>query len=208
MRAWSQACRDDGQVVVGVHTPEVSFEHDIDHVRRASEERAIDYPVAVDNSYAIWNAFNNHYWPALYSVDRDGRIRDEHFGEGRYEQSERIGTSPSSSGDVPARPPAERRAHSAARHPPRPRVGLPRNAGSQRAAGGVCPTSTFRTCQASGTRRPRTGSDGREPPGFDAYWRVCWAPPIPSTTPPGWVPDSCWAESSPPSSTDVASPAR
>jgi thiol-disulfide isomerase/thioredoxin len=89
VRAWSQAYRDDGLVVVGVHTPEFSFEHDIDHVRRATEERAIDYPVAVDNDYAIWNAFNNQYWPALYFVDRDGRIRDEHFGEGRYEQSER-----------------------------------------------------------------------------------------------------------------------
>ena len=69
VRAWSQAYRDDGLVVIGVHTPEFSFEHDIDHVRRATKERAIDYPVAVDNDYAIWNAFDNHYWPALYFVD-------------------------------------------------------------------------------------------------------------------------------------------
>jgi thiol-disulfide isomerase/thioredoxin len=90
VRAWSQAYRDDGLVVIGVHTPEFSFEHAIDGVRRATRERAIDYPVGVDNDYAIWSAFDNHYWPALYFVDADGIIRDEHFGEGRYEQSERV----------------------------------------------------------------------------------------------------------------------
>jgi hypothetical protein len=77
-------------VVIGVHTPEFSFEHGIDRVRQAIKEREIDYPVAVDNDYAIWSAFGNHYWPALYFVDRDGIIRDHHFGEGRYEQSERV----------------------------------------------------------------------------------------------------------------------
>ena len=90
VRAWSQAYRDDGLVVIGVHTPEFSFEHDIDGVRRATKERAIDYPVAVDNDYEIWSAFANHYWPALYFVDADGIVRDHHFGEGRYEQSERV----------------------------------------------------------------------------------------------------------------------
>jgi thiol-disulfide isomerase/thioredoxin len=90
VRAWSRAYRDDGLVVVGVHTPEFSFEHEIDGVRHATRERAIDYPVAVDNEYAIWRAFDNHYWPALYFVDGDGIIRDHHFGEGRYEQSERV----------------------------------------------------------------------------------------------------------------------
>jgi thiol-disulfide isomerase/thioredoxin len=90
VRAWSQAYLDDGLVVIGVHTPEFSFEHDIDGVRRAIGERAIDYPVAVDNDYGIWSAFGNHYWPALYFVDAGGIIRDEHFGEGRYEQSERV----------------------------------------------------------------------------------------------------------------------
>jgi thiol-disulfide isomerase/thioredoxin len=90
VRAWSQRYRDDGLVVVGVHTPEFSFEHDVEGVRRATKERAIDYPVAVDNGYEIWNAFDNHYWPALYFVDRDGMIRDQHFGEGRYEESERV----------------------------------------------------------------------------------------------------------------------
>ena len=90
VRAWSQAYRDDGLVVIGVHTPEFSFEHDIEGVRQATKERAIDYPVAVDNDYEIWSAFANHYWPALYFVDADGIIRDQHFGEGRYEQSERV----------------------------------------------------------------------------------------------------------------------
>jgi thiol-disulfide isomerase/thioredoxin len=90
VRAWSQAYRDDGLVVIGVHTPEFSFEHDIDEVRRATAARAIDYPVAIDNDYAIWTAFANRYWPALYFVDADGIIRDEYFGEGRYEQSELV----------------------------------------------------------------------------------------------------------------------
>jgi hypothetical protein len=90
VRAWSHAYRDDGLVVIGVHTPEFSFEHDIDLVRQATKERDIDYPVAVDNDYAIWSAFANHYWPALYFVDADGIIRDHHFGEGRYERSERV----------------------------------------------------------------------------------------------------------------------
>jgi thiol-disulfide isomerase/thioredoxin len=89
VRAWSRAYRDDGLVVIGVHTPEFGFEHDIDRVRRAVKERDIDYPVAVDNHYEVWSAFANHYWPALYFVDREGRIRDQHFGEGRYEESER-----------------------------------------------------------------------------------------------------------------------
>ncbi len=89
VRAWSRAYRDDGLVVIGVHTPEFSFEQDVDGVRQAAEERGLDHPIAVDNRYRIWNAFANHYWPALYFVDRDGIIRDEHFGEGRYETSER-----------------------------------------------------------------------------------------------------------------------
>jgi thiol-disulfide isomerase/thioredoxin len=90
VRAWSQTYRDDGLVVIGVHTPEFSFEHEIDRVRQATKERGIDYPVALDNDYAVWSAFANHYWPALYFVDADGRIRDHHFGEGRYEQLERV----------------------------------------------------------------------------------------------------------------------
>ena len=76
VRAWSRAYRDDGLVVIGVHTPEFSFEHDVDGVRRATAERDIDYPVAVDSDYAIWSAFDNHYWPALYFIDADGIIAD------------------------------------------------------------------------------------------------------------------------------------
>jgi len=89
VRAWWRAYRGDGLIVIGVHTPEFSFEKEIDRVRTATTAREIDYPVALDSDYGVWSAFDNHYWPALYFVDRDGIIRDEHFGEGRYEQSER-----------------------------------------------------------------------------------------------------------------------
>ena len=89
VRGWSRAYRDDGLVVIGVHTPEFSFERQVGRVQQAVIDREIDYPVAIDNDYKIWSAFDNHYWPALYFADPDGVIRDEHFGEGRYEQSER-----------------------------------------------------------------------------------------------------------------------
>lgn len=90
VRAWSDAYRDDGLIVVGAHTPEFSFERDIELVRRATQERPVNYPVAVDSDYAIWHAFANHYWPALYFIDEDGVIRHQQFGEGSYEESERI----------------------------------------------------------------------------------------------------------------------
>jgi thiol-disulfide isomerase/thioredoxin len=90
IRSWARTYRMDGLVVIGVHTPEFSFEHDVDRVRRAIQDHDIDYPVVVDNSYAIWTAFANHYWPALYFVDAKGIIRDHHFGEGRYEESEAL----------------------------------------------------------------------------------------------------------------------
>ncbi len=90
VRAWSRAYRDDGLIVIGVHTPEFSFEHEINRVRDAIDTRGIDYPVAVDNDYAIWSAFANHYWPALYFIHKEGIIRDYHFGEGRYERSEHV----------------------------------------------------------------------------------------------------------------------
>jgi thiol-disulfide isomerase/thioredoxin len=90
VREWSRAYRDDGLIVIGVHTPEFSFEHHVEGIRRAVEERAIDYPVAVDSDYEVWSAFDNHFWPALYFVDKDGVIQDDHFGEGRYEESERV----------------------------------------------------------------------------------------------------------------------
>ena len=111
VRAWSQAYRDDGLIVIGVHTPEFSFEHDIDLVRQAVKTRDIDYPVAQDNDYGIWTAFANNYWPALYFVDTDGVIRDQHFGEGRYEQSEHVsnGCSTSSASRSRSRGRASRR---------------------------------------------------------------------------------------------------
>jgi thiol-disulfide isomerase/thioredoxin len=90
VRAWSRAYRGDGLVVIGVHTPEFSFEHQVDLVRRATQARSIDYPVAVDNDYAIWTAFDNHYWPALYFIDAAGFIRAQHFGEGQYQESESL----------------------------------------------------------------------------------------------------------------------
>ncbi|GAA4676960.1 hypothetical protein GCM10023215_06790 [Pseudonocardia yuanmonensis] len=90
IRAWAEAYRTDGLIVLGVHTPEFSFEHGIDAVRRATAERGLDHPVAVDDEYAVWRAFDNHYWPAQYFVDRHGVVRDHHFGEGRYAKSERV----------------------------------------------------------------------------------------------------------------------
>jgi hypothetical protein len=89
VRAWWQAYREDGLVVIGAHTPEFSFERDVALIRQAIAARGIDYPVAVDSDYGVWDAFANRYWPALYFADRDGVIRDQHFGEGRYEHSER-----------------------------------------------------------------------------------------------------------------------
>ena len=88
IRAWSEKYKEQGLVVIGVHTPEFSFEHDLANVRRALERRGIDSPVAIDNDYAVWGAFDNNYWPALYLVDAEGSIRYHHFGEGRYEDSE------------------------------------------------------------------------------------------------------------------------
>ena len=77
-------------VVVGVHTPEFQFERDIDNVRRAAKELHVEYPVALDSDYAVWRAFSNHYWPAVYIADAEGRIRHHQFGEGRYEECERV----------------------------------------------------------------------------------------------------------------------
>ena len=90
VRAWAKRYKDDGLVVLGVHTPEFSFEHELDNVRRAARDMRVDYPIAIDNDYAVWDAFANHYWPALYFVDAQGRIRHHHFGEGAYEESERV----------------------------------------------------------------------------------------------------------------------
>ena len=90
IRAWADKYEEHGLVVIGVHTPEFPFEQGADNVREAATEMGVEYPVALDSDYAIWRAFDNHYWPALYFVDADGAIRDHHFGEGRYEGSERV----------------------------------------------------------------------------------------------------------------------
>ena len=89
LRAWAQKYRPDGLVVLGVHTPEFSFEHDIVNVRRAVGAMRIAFPIALDNDYAIWRAFDNQYWPASYLLDARGRVRQHQFGEGAYESSER-----------------------------------------------------------------------------------------------------------------------
>jgi thiol-disulfide isomerase/thioredoxin len=90
VRAWAEKYKDRGLVVIGVHAPEFAFEKDIANVRRAAKDLRVDYPIAIDNDHAIWRAFKNEYWPALYFVDAQGRIRHHHFGEGEYERSERI----------------------------------------------------------------------------------------------------------------------
>jgi thiol-disulfide isomerase/thioredoxin len=90
VRAWAEKYKSQGLVVIGVHTPEFAFEKDVDNVRRATKDMRVNYPIAIDSDYAIWRAFKNEYWPALYFVDAQGRIRHHHFGEGEYEKSERI----------------------------------------------------------------------------------------------------------------------
>jgi thiol-disulfide isomerase/thioredoxin len=90
VRAWAGRYSGHGLIVVGVHTPEFGFEHNPGNVRRAVQDMRVDYPVAIDNDYAVWSAFANHYWPALYFADPQGRIRHHHFGEGEYQQSEMV----------------------------------------------------------------------------------------------------------------------
>lgn len=90
MRAWAEKYRDQGLVVIGVHAPEFAFEKDLDNVCKAVSDYGVTYPVAVDNDFAIWRDFGNHYWPAHYFVDATGQIRFHHFGEGNYDESERV----------------------------------------------------------------------------------------------------------------------
>jgi len=90
VRAWAAKYRDDGLVVLGVHSPEFPFEHDLDKIRAALDGIGIVHPIAVDNDFAVWRAFDNAYWPALYFADATGRIRHHHFGEEDYERSERV----------------------------------------------------------------------------------------------------------------------
>ena len=88
VRTWAARYSEQGLVVIGVHTPEFSFEEDVDNVRMAVQARGVTYPIAIDNNRAIWSGFGNHYWPALYFIDAAGRVCDHHFGEGNYEEPE------------------------------------------------------------------------------------------------------------------------
>jgi thiol-disulfide isomerase/thioredoxin len=90
VRAWAEKYKDQGLVVIGVHAPEFAFEQNVENVRHAAQALRVDYPIAIDNDYAIWRAFDNHYWPALYVVDARGSIRHHQFGEGEYERLESI----------------------------------------------------------------------------------------------------------------------
>jgi thiol-disulfide isomerase/thioredoxin len=90
VRAWAEKYQDQGLVVIGVHSPEFAFEKNVDNVRRAAKDMRVGYPIAIDSDHAIWRAFKNQYWPALYFVDARGRIRHHHFGEGEYEPSETV----------------------------------------------------------------------------------------------------------------------
>jgi cytochrome c biogenesis protein CcdA/thiol-disulfide isomerase/thioredoxin len=90
VRAWAEKYKDHGLVVIGVHTPEFAFERNVGNVRAAVSDLKIGYPVAIDDDYKIWRAFDNQYWPAHYFIDAQGRIRHSHFGEGHYDESERV----------------------------------------------------------------------------------------------------------------------
>jgi thiol-disulfide isomerase/thioredoxin len=90
VRAWAGKYEEQGLVVVGVHTPEFPFEHDVDNVRQAAQDMRVEYPIALDSDYAIWRAFNNRYWPAVYIADAQGRIRHHKFGEGGYREAETV----------------------------------------------------------------------------------------------------------------------
>jgi thiol-disulfide isomerase/thioredoxin len=90
VRAWAEKYKKAGLVVIGVHSPEFGFEHDLEKVRRASRAYRVDYPIAVDNEFEIWRGFNNQYWPALYFIDATGRLRHQQFGEGDYARSENV----------------------------------------------------------------------------------------------------------------------
>lgn len=90
VRAWAEKYREHGLVVIGIHTPEFEFEKDVDNVRAAAKAMRVDYPIALDPDYSVWEAFSNHYWPAVYIADATGRIRHHQFGEGGYEDAERV----------------------------------------------------------------------------------------------------------------------
>jgi thiol-disulfide isomerase/thioredoxin len=88
VKEWHRRYAEHGLTVVGVHAPEFSFAHNAEHVRRAVAEHGLTYPIAIDNDYAVWQAYANRYWPAKYLVDREGYLRYYHFGEGAYDETE------------------------------------------------------------------------------------------------------------------------
>jgi hypothetical protein len=90
LREWHHEYSDDGLVIIGVHTPEFGYERDIDNVKEAIVRLDVPYPVAIDNDWKTWRAYDNHYWPAKYFIDKAGNIRHIHIGEGRYSQQEEI----------------------------------------------------------------------------------------------------------------------
>lgn len=90
VKAWEAKYRDQGLTMIGVHTPEFGFEHDVDNVVARSRTFGVEYPIAVDSDYGVWQAFANHFWPALYIADAEGRLRYHHFGEGEYAMSEMV----------------------------------------------------------------------------------------------------------------------
>jgi thiol-disulfide isomerase/thioredoxin len=90
VRAWAEKYKDFGLVVLGVHTPEFAIEKNIDNIREAMASLQVDFPIAIDSDYAVWSAFQNIYWPALYFVDAQGKIRHHSFGEGEYDMSEQV----------------------------------------------------------------------------------------------------------------------
>jgi peroxiredoxin len=90
LREWHQKYEDDGLVIIGVHTPEFSYERDLDNVEEALVRLNVPYPVAIDNDWKTWRAYHNRYWPAKYIIDKAGNIRYVHFGEGRYQEQEEV----------------------------------------------------------------------------------------------------------------------
>ena len=90
VRAWAVKYKDQGLVVIGVHSPEFSFEKNIDNIRWAAKDMHVEYPIAVDNDHAVWRGFSNEYWPALYFIDATGKIRHQQFGQGKYDESEKV----------------------------------------------------------------------------------------------------------------------
>jgi hypothetical protein len=90
VRAWADKYRERGLVVVGVHTPEFPFERDVGNITRALKDMAVEFPIAIDSDYGVWNAFSNRYWPAVYIADADGQIRHHQFGEGGYDECEQV----------------------------------------------------------------------------------------------------------------------